>query len=119
MFITQAYITLKGLVTGLFSPKGLMGPVGILTFSYKIVAERPLIDYVYFLGLISASLAVFNILPLLPFDGGFIVFLMVEKIKGSPVSVRIQEKVASIGWVLMAALILYVTFNDIVRSFFS
>jgi membrane-associated protease RseP (regulator of RpoE activity) len=87
MFIAQAYITLKGLATGLFSPKGLMGPVGILTFSYKIVAERPLIDYAYFLGLISAFLAVFNILPLLPFDVGFIV--------------------------------LYVTFNDIVRSFFS
>ncbi|MBN1393345.1 MAG: site-2 protease family protein [Sedimentisphaerales bacterium] len=119
MFIAQAYITLKGLVTGLFSPKGLMGPVGILTFSYRIVAERPLIDYAYFLGLISASLAVFNILPLLPFDGGFIVFLLIEKIKGSPVSVRIQEKIASLGWVLVLALILYVTFNDIVRSFFS
>jgi regulator of sigma E protease len=118
MFIAQAYITLKGLVTGLFSPKGLMGPVGILTFSYKIVAERPLIDYLYFLGLISASIAVFNILPLLPFDGGFIVFLLIEKIKGSPVGVRVQEKIASVGWVLVIALILYVTFNDIVRSFF-
>jgi regulator of sigma E protease len=119
MFISQAYITLKGLVTGLFSPKGLMGPVGILTFSYRIVAERPLIDYAYFLGLISASLAVFNILPLLPFDGGFIVFLLIEKIKGSPVSVRVQEKIASVGWVLVIALVLYVTFNDIVRGFFS
>lgn len=119
MFISQAYITLKGLVTGLFSPKGLMGPVGILTFSYRIVAERPLIDYAYFLGLISASLAVFNILPLLPFDGGFIVFLLIEKIKGSPVSVRVQEKIASVGWVLVIVLVLYVTFNDIVRSFFS
>lgn len=119
MFIAQAYITLKGLATGLFSPKGLMGPVGILTFSYRIVAERPLIDYAYFLGLISASLAVFNILPLLPFDGGFIVFLLIEKIKGSPVSVRVQEKIASVGWVLVIALILYVSFNDIVRSFFS
>jgi regulator of sigma E protease len=119
MFIAQAYITLKGLATGLFSPKGLMGPVGILTFSYRIVAERPLIDYAYFLGLISASIAVFNILPLLPFDGGFIVFLMIEKIKGSPVSVRVQEKIASVGWVLVIGLILYVTFNDIVRSFFS
>jgi regulator of sigma E protease len=118
MFIAQAYITLKGLVTGLFSPKGLMGPVGILTFSYRIVAERPLIDYAYFLGLISASLAVFNILPLLPFDGGYIVFLLVEKIKGSPVGVRVQEKIASVGWVLVIALVLYVTFNDIVRSFF-
>ncbi len=119
MFIAQAYITLKGLVTGLFSPKSLMGPVGILTFSYKIVAERPLIDYVYFLGLISAFLAVFNILPLLPFDGGYIVFLLIEKIKGSPVAVRVQERIASVGWVLVIALVLYVTFNDIVRSFFS
>jgi regulator of sigma E protease len=119
MFIAQAYITLKGLATGLFSLKGLMGPVGIISLSYKIVAERPLIDYVYFLGLISVMLAVFNLLPLLPFDGGFIVFLLVEKIKGSPISVRIQEKVVSIGWVLVVALILYVTFNDIVRSFFS
>ena len=119
MFIAQAYITLKGLATGLFSPKGLMGPVGILTFSYRIVAERPLIDYAYFLGLISASIAVFNILPLLPFDGGFIVFLMIEKIKGTPVSVRVQEKIASVGWVLVIGLILYVTFNDVVRSFFS
>ncbi|MFZ0035072.1 MAG: site-2 protease family protein [Sedimentisphaerales bacterium] len=118
MFIAQAYITLKGLATGLFSPKGLMGPVGIVSLSYRIVAERPFIDYVYFLGLISTSLAVFNILPLLPFDGGYIVFLLIEKIKGSPVSVRIQERIASVGWVLVIALALYVTFNDIVRSFF-
>jgi regulator of sigma E protease len=117
MFIAQAYITLKGLVTRRFSPKGLMGPVGILTFSYKIVAERPLIDYLYFLGLISASIAVFNILPLLPFDGGYIVFLLVEKIKGSPVGVRVQEKIASVGWAIVIALIFYVTFNDIIRSF--
>jgi regulator of sigma E protease len=119
MFIAQAYITLKGLATGLFSLKSLAGPVGILSLSYKIVAERPLIDYFYFLGLISAFLAVFNILPLLPFDGGYIVFLLVEKIKGSPVGARVQEKIASVGWVLVIALILYVTFNDIVRSFFS
>jgi membrane-associated protease RseP (regulator of RpoE activity) len=119
MFIAQAYITLKGLVTGLFSPKSLMGPVGIVSLSYKIVAERPLIDYAYFLGLVSAFLAVFNILPLLPFDGGHIVFLLIEKIKGTPVSLRVQEKVASVGWILVGALVLYVTFNDIVRSFFS
>jgi len=118
MFIAQAYITLKGLATGLFSLKSLAGPVGILSLSYKIVAERPLIDYVYFLGLISAMIAVFNILPLLPFDGGHIVFLFIEKIKGSPISERVQEKVASVGWILVVALVLYVTFNDIVRSFF-
>jgi regulator of sigma E protease len=118
MFIAQAYITLKGLVTGLFSLKSLMGPVGILSLSYRIVVERPLIDYVYFLGLISAFLAVFNVLPLLPFDGGHILFLLIEKIKGSPVGVRVQEKAAFVGWVLVMALVLYVTFNDVVGSFF-
>jgi len=118
MFIAQAYVTLKALVTGLLSPKSLMGPVGIITLSYKIVAEQPFIYYVYFLGLISATLAVFNVLPLLPFDGGHIVFLFIEKIKGSPINERVQEKIASVGWILVMALVLYVTFNDIVRSVF-
>ncbi len=117
-FIAQAYITLKRLIGGLISPKELMGPVGIITLSYRIVAERPLIEYAYFLGLISAVLAVFNLLPLLPFDGGHILFLLVEKIKGSAVSERVQGTIAYAGWVLVGALILYVTFNDIVRSFF-
>jgi len=75
MFVAQTYITLKRLIGGLVSPKNLMGPVGIITFSYRIVAEQPLIYYVYFLGLISAVIAVFNFLPLPPLDGGLIVLL--------------------------------------------
>ncbi|MHC4572202.1 MAG: site-2 protease family protein [Planctomycetota bacterium] len=118
MFIAQAYVTLKRLVGGLVSPKELMGPVGIITISYRIVAEQPLIYYVYFLGLISAVIAVFNFLPLPPLDGGLIVLLLVEKIKGSALSERTQEIIAYAGWVLIGSLILYVTFNDIVRSFF-
>jgi membrane-associated protease RseP (regulator of RpoE activity) len=47
------------------------------------------------------------------------VFLFIEKIKGSPISLRVQEKAASVGWMFVVALVLYVTFNDIVRSFFS
>ncbi|MHC4157951.1 MAG: site-2 protease family protein [Planctomycetota bacterium] len=117
-FIAHAYITLKRLIGGLISPKGLMGPVGIITLSYRIVAERPLIEYAYFLGLISAMLVVFNLIPLLPFDGGHILFLLVEKIKGSAVSERVQGTIAYAGWILVGALFLYVTFNDIIRSLF-
>jgi regulator of sigma E protease len=119
MFIAQTYITLKRLVGGLVSPKNLMGPVGIITFSYRIVAEQPLIYYVYFLGLISAVIAVFNFLPLPPLDGGLVVLLLVEKVKGSALSERVQTIIAYTGWTLIGTLILYVTFNDIVRSFFS
>ena len=118
MFITQTYLTIKRLIGGLISPKQLMGPVGILTFSYRIVAEQPFIYYVYFLGLISACIAVFNFLPLPPLDGGLIVLLLVEKVKGSALSEKTQGFIAYTGWALIGTLFLYVTFNDIVRSFF-
>jgi regulator of sigma E protease len=118
MFIAQSYVTLKRMVGGLVSPRSLMGPVGIITLSYRIVAEQPLIYYVYFLGLISAVIAVFNFLPLPPFDGGLIVLLLVEKIKGSALSERTQGVIMYAGWVLVGAIFIYVTFNDIVRSIF-
>jgi len=95
-----------------------MGPVGILTFSYRIVAAQPFIYYIYFLGLISASIAVLNFLPLPPFDGGLTVLLLVEKIKGSALSVRTQEIIAYVAWGLVGSLMLYVTFNDILRLIF-
>ena len=117
-FIIQTYVTLHRLIGGLVSPKQLMGPVGILTFSYRIVAVKPFVYYVYFLGLISASIAVLNFLPLPPFDGGLTVLLLVEKIKGSAISVRTQELIAYVAWGLVGSLMLYVTFNDVVRLIF-
>ena len=118
MFVAQTYVTLRRLLGGLVSPKDLMGPVGIMTLSYRIVAERPFVYYVYFLGLISAAIAVFNFLPLPPLDGGLVVLLVVEKIKGSALSERVQAIIAYTGWTLIGSLIRYVTFNDIVRNFF-
>jgi len=115
--IAQTYATLKSLVTGLVSPDNLMGPVGIITISYRIVAEQPFIYYVYFMGLISSAIAVFNFLPLPPLDGGLVALVLVEKIKGSPLSERSLGIIAYGGWIIIGTLILYVTFNDLVRSF--
>jgi regulator of sigma E protease len=119
MFITQTYLTLRRLVGRDVSPKSLMGPVGILAVSYTAVAERPFVYYVYFLGLINACIAVVNFLPLPPLDGGLVVLLVVEKIKGSALSERTQGIIAYAGWVLIGAFFLYLTFNDVVRTFFS
>ena len=118
-FIMDAYLTLQRWASGGVSAKNFMGPVGIIAVSYRIVSEQSLVYYAYFLGLISAFIAVFNFLPLLPFDGGHIVLLVAEKIKGSPVSEKVQGAMAYVGIALVGALFLYVTFNDIVRSFFS
>jgi regulator of sigma E protease len=118
-FIAQTYVTLSRLIGGLISPDNLMGPVGIITLSYRIVAEQPLVNYAYFLGLISATIAVMNFLPVPPFDGGLIVLMLIEKVKGSALTERTQGIVAYAGWLLVLVLLVYVTFNDIVRSFFS
>jgi len=118
LFIAQTYATLRSLLTGLVSPKELMGPVGILKLSYDVVATQPGIYYVYLMGLISACIAVFNFLPILPFDGGHFLFLLIEKIKGSAVNQKLQEAASRVGWAAVLVLFLYVTFNDIIRSFF-
>jgi regulator of sigma E protease len=119
MFITQTYLTLRRLVSRDVSPKNLLGPVGILAASYTAVSERPFVYYVYFLGLISACIAVVNFLPLPPLDGGLVVLLLIEKVKGSALSEKTQEIIAYAGWIFIGGFFLYVTFNDVVRTFFS
>jgi len=117
MFIVQSYVTIKGLVMGLISPQNLIGPVGMIAVGSQIVAQRQFIRYLYLQGLISACLAVMNFLPLPVFDGGHIVLLIVEKIKGRSLSRRTQSIIAYIGLVLIISLILYITGNDIYRTF--
>jgi ATP-dependent Zn protease len=60
-----------------------------------------------------------NFLPIPPFDGGLVVLMIIEKIRGTALSERAQGVVAYAGWAMILALLVYVTFNDIVRTFFS
>ncbi len=113
MFIAQTYVTLRRLISRDVSPKTLVGPVGIVTMSYKIVANQSLTYYVYFLGLISSIIAVMNLLPLPIVDGGVIILLIVEKIKGSPLGRPAQEIIGYVGLVFIMALFLWLTYNDI------
>ena len=118
IIIAQTYLSVRRLLEGLVGQKELSGPVGIIAMSYQIAAKQPLIDYVYFFGVISVLLAVFNLLPIPPFDGGWLVLLLVGKVKGSALSERAQESIAYAGVVFIMALFLYLTFNDIVNMLF-
>ena len=115
-FIAQTYLTIKGMFAGSVKPNAASGPVGIFQMSYTVASEKSLVFYCYFMAMISAMIAVFNFLPIPILDGGLFVLLMVEKIKGSPLSVRTQTVLNYIGLIMIGALFLYVTYNDIVRA---
>ena len=111
MFITQTLLTLKGLFTRSVSPTSLSGPLGIVTTSYTIASQSNMY-YLYFLGLISSCIAVMNLLPLPIVDGGVIVLLIIEKLKGSPISYKIQEAISYAGLALILALFAWLFWND-------
>ncbi|MBI9017657.1 MAG: site-2 protease family protein [Phycisphaerae bacterium] len=116
-FISQTFATIQGMANRSVSPKAASGPVGILKMSYQVVSEKSFVDYIYFMAMISVCIAVFNFLPLPILDGGLLVLLIIEKIKGSPVSTKIQEVLVWAGLLMIGTLFLYITFNDIKRLF--
>ena len=63
------------------------------------------------------NIGIINLLPFPAFDGGRILFLLIEKIFRKPVSKKIENIIHSIGFFLIIALLIYVTFNDILRLF--
>jgi regulator of sigma E protease len=115
-FIVQTYATLKGLLSRSVSMEAMSGPVGIAAMTYKVV-EHSFLSFMYLLAFISANLAVINFLPIPVVDGGVFVLLIVEKLKGRPVSIRVQEIISYAGLSLIVALFLYLTYNDILNFF--
>lgn len=104
------------LVSGQVSAKLLGGPLFIAQQSGKQAEEGPSSLFM-FMALLSVNLAVLNILPIPILDGGHLVFLAIEAIKGSPLSTRARGVAQQIGLIVLLSLIVFVTYNDILRFF--
>jgi len=116
--IDLTYITYRALwasITGSVPFKESMtGPIGI----FYITGEAAKLGLVYLLqlmGVISASLAIFNLLPLPILDGGHLFFLVIEKVRKRPLSYKLQENITQIGLFLIIGLMLFVFYNDFMR----
>ncbi len=92
--------------------QGLAGPVGIIQIS-KDAYEGGY--YLGLLALISVNLAILNMLPLLPLDGGHVVISIVERIRGRSISLRLFERVSLVGLALFVVLFIVATTNDVGR----
>jgi regulator of sigma E protease len=110
----QVFLTLRSLIRRDVSAKNLSGPVGI-THVFTIVAEMGLVQLIYWMAIVSVNLGLLNLLPFPILDGGHLFFLLIEKIKGSPVDVRVQEWAMRVAFLLIISLALFVTFHDIRR----
>ncbi len=106
--------TFRQLFTGDVSVKELSGPVGIV-YAVNDTAQYGFVYLLYLTALISLNLAIVNMLPLPALDGGRLLFIIVRKITGKAITDEMEGKVHFIGIMLLFALMIYVTWNDIVR----
>jgi regulator of sigma E protease len=110
--MVMTYLTFVRLVQGSIKVDQLKGPVGIAHLG-TLVADRGIIWLLFFLALISVNLAVVNFLPLPIVDGGQFLFILYEWIRGRPVPVAVQNGVTLAGLVMIGAMFLLVTYNDV------
>ena len=113
------YLTVMGLVKiiqKVVPASELGGPILIA----KIAGERMesgLVNFLYFMGVLSVNLGILNLLPIPILDGGHLVFFSVEAVLRKPLSLRTMEIMQQIGLVILGSLMIFVFYNDLVRVF--
>ncbi len=108
------YDVIKQLITGEVSTSELSGPVGIV-YMVNDTARAGAIYVVYLAALLSLNLAVINMLPFPALDGGRVLFLIIRLVTGRRVTDEMEAKIHFIGIVLLMVLMVYVTWQDILR----
>ena len=114
-WISQTMLSLWSLATGKMSLRdSVTGPIGIVYLTSQAVrlGLAPLLSLI---SLFSLSLALFNVFPIPILDGGHLFFLALEKLRGTPVSLNVQERSAQVSFVLIVALVLVICVNDVNR----
>jgi regulator of sigma E protease len=102
------------MITGSISAKNIGGPIQIAVLS-GTAAKAGLVSFISMIALLSINLGLVNLLPVPILDGGQLVLIAAEKIKGSPLSKGFVEFAYRIGLLLVIGLMVFAVFNDITR----
>ena len=114
-FLVDTWQTLKKMVlSDEVSSKNLGGIITISVISFE-TASQGWAKLFFFLSILSVNLALLNVLPIPILDGGHLMFLLVEAVKGSPVSERTLGYSQVVGLVMLLSLMIYVTYQDVLR----
>ncbi|WP_077621935.1 RIP metalloprotease RseP [Sediminibacillus massiliensis] len=109
-------VNLSKLVTGQFSIDMLSGPVGIYDATDQVV-QTGMMNLLMWTSLLSINLGIINLLPLPALDGGRLLFVAIEAVRGKPIDPQKEGIVHFVGFALLMLLMLVVTWNDIQRLF--
>jgi regulator of sigma E protease len=90
------------------------GPLGVIQISYE-VAKTGLINLLFLFAIININLALVNLLPVLPLDGGLAFMFVIEWITRRKVPLKVQEALMQFGWMLLITLLIFFTYKDILR----
>ena len=102
------------LFTGKISASNLSGPVGVFSVIDN-VKSKGLESLIYLTAYLSLNVGIINIIPIPVFDGGRLLLLLLEKIKGKKLNPKIETYLNAFGTILLIVLMIYVTFNDIFK----
>jgi len=112
-FVTVTSLNYLGkMITGSADSSQLGGPIRIAKITGQ-VAEHGIIPFLSIMAYISISLGLINLFPIPMLDGGHLMFYLIEKILGRPLSQKTQEGFFRIGLFLLFSLMFFVTFNDL------
>ena len=114
--VEQMTLIIGYLFTGKLSLDNLAGPVGIFNIVGE-TAKTGFLNLLYLIAYLCINVGFINFIPLPAFDGGRLLFLIIEKIKGSRVSPKVENMIHSIGFMLLMILMVFITYHDIVRLF--
>ncbi len=114
LIITAFFTIIKNLLFGQPVGVDVSGPVGIAVLTRQ-VTELGLIYVLQFTALLSINLGIINAIPFPALDGGRILFILIEKIKGSPVTHKTEQLFHTVGFFLLIALMIAVTLRDVLK----
>ncbi|WP_423364115.1 RIP metalloprotease RseP [Mycoplasma sp. P36-A1] len=111
------FTSLKMLFTGKAGVNDLSGPVGMIEMTKDIDSSSGIVGLINFTALLSMNLAIFNLLPIPALDGGRILILIIEAVTRRKFSSELESRIIGVSFALLMALIVFVTFNDILKIF--
>jgi regulator of sigma E protease len=112
--IVQSLNGIRSIVTGAIGADNLQGPLGIAQISGE-TASQGLVSFIALIAVISTAIGLLNLFPIPVLDGGHFVVFLIEAVRGRPPSPAVMQVAMSIGLGLILLLMVFATYNDIMR----